>query len=943
VSFDLTRGASKKYSIGSDFPEKCLSEVDKSYSDELYASGEWMRFSRATFLTTLVTTLGGLAFLNFTAYAQSPERSRVTTVIDDRRTVSLTGNLHFLARAEFDAGLASPDHRMERMILVLQPDRSQQASLDALIEAQHDQNSPEYHRWLTPDTFAERFGISQDDVDRVTAWLGRHGFDIEEVPAGRRSIVFSGSVAQVANAFHTSIHRYNDRGALHHANSTDPQIPEALSGVVLGAVTHHDFQRAAMHVRLDRAPEYTSGSTHYLAPGDFATIYDVNALYSGSIDGTGQSIAIVGRTNISLADTQTFRSTFGLPVNNPVVIVNGRDPGIVSMGEVGEANLDVQWSGAVAPKATVKFVVSASTSSTDGVDLSAQYIVSNNLASVMSTSFGSCEVAMGSAERSFYNNLWQQAAAQGITTLISAGDSGAAGCDAASASRAAGGPAVNGLCSTPYSVCVGGTEFDEAGNSTLYWSTTNRASTLASALSYIPEVAWNESGADGGSGLWATGGGASAYYAKPSWQTGPGVPADSKRDVPDVSFTAAGHDGYLVDIQGSFYIVSGTSASSPSFAGLMALVNQKTGSRQGNANTTLYGLASAAASGGAPVFHGTTGGNNSVPGVTGFTAGPHYNQATGLGSPDAFLLVNHWNDVHAPAAAFTLAISPGALTVSRGGKGTITATSTVGGGFNATVQLTATAPAGITASFAPATIAAPGSGSSIVTLSVASTVAPGAYTISISGTSGTTVHSVTATLTVPTPGFTLSATPASLNLAPGGSGSVQIGVTPVNGFTSTVTLSAGTLPAGVTILFNGSQMSVRTSAGTAPGSYPIRITGTSAGVSPSPAVVVTVNVGGFALTSGSNSVTVVRGKTNSLQLHTAVTFGFSSPVALSLTGLPKGVTATFSPATITNPASGASTLTFAASSSATVGTQSVTITATSGSLSQTARISLAIQ
>jgi pseudomonalisin len=897
-----------------------------------------MQRSRAIFLTTL----GGLVFLAFSSYAQSPVRSRVPSVIDERRTVPLAGNRHPLARAEFDAGVASPGHRMERMILALQPDRTQQDQLDALIEAQQDPSSPEYHRWLAPDTFAERFGISQDDIDRVTAWLGSHGFTIEEVPAGRRSIIFSGSAAQVTSAFHTSIHAYNVGGRLHHANATDPQIPEALAGIVLGPVTLHDFPRTPMHARIEKSPEYSSGSTHYLAPGDFAAIYDLNPLYSSSIDGTGQSIAIVGRTNVNLSDTQTFRMMFGLPNNNPAVLVNGPDPGIVSTDEVGEADLDIQWSGAVAPKASIKFIVSASTSSTDGVDLSAQYIVSNNLAPVMSTSFGSCEAAMGSAERTFYNNLWQQAAAQGITTLISAGDSGAAGCDLPSSPPAAGGPAVNGLCSTPYNVCVGGTEFNEGGNYSLYWSATNQ-SNYSSALSYIPEVAWNESGADGGSDLWATGGGASAYYAKPSWQSGPGVPADSRRDVPDVSVTAAGHDGYLVDIQGSFYLVSGTSAASPSMAGIMALVNQKAGAPQGNANTTLYGLAAAVAAGGTQVFHGTTGGNNSVPGQNGFTAGPHYNQATGLGSPDAFLLVSHWSDIHPASGAFSVAIAPASIAIARGGHANVTATSTVSGGFNAAVQLTATVPTGITASFAPATIAAPGSGSTAVTLTVGSTVAAGSYTVTITGTSGSTVHTANLTLTVPAPSFTLSATPSSLSLSPGASGPVQIGVAAVNGFSGTVVVSTGALPAGVSARFSGAQLTLQTAPSTVPGSYPITVTGTSAGVSPSPTVVVTLNVAGFTLTSSAISLTVVRGKTDSVQLHAVVTFGFSSPVALSVTGLPKGVTASFSSATITNPASGSSTLTLAAASSATPGTQTITITGTSGSLVRTQQLKLTIQ
>ncbi len=378
--------------------------------------------------TSTAALLFGLFFPNMNSFAQD----RISGAIDNHRTVTLAGNRPPQARPEFDAGPAAADFRMDRMILVLQPDAATQASLDGLVGAQHDTNSPQFQKWLDPAGFENQFGVSESDVARVVEWLTSQGFSIDEIPAGRRSIVFSGSVAQVESAFHTQIRTYRVAGELHHANATDPQIPEALAGVVAGAVSMHDFRRTAMHNRVQAAPEYTSGGAHYLAPADFASIYDVAALYSSGITGSGQTLAIVGRTNINLSDVTSFRSQFGLPANNPQVIVNGTNPGIVSTDEETEADLDVEWSGAVAEMATVKFVVSASTNTTDGVDLSAQYIVSNNLAPVVSVSFGSCESQMGSAERAFYTSLWQQAAAQGITAFIASGDSGAAGCDSPS-------------------------------------------------------------------------------------------------------------------------------------------------------------------------------------------------------------------------------------------------------------------------------------------------------------------------------------------------------------------------------------------------------------------------------------------------------------------------------------------------------------------------------
>ena len=271
---------------------------------------------------------------------------RVRAVPDDTRTVPLTGNRHPLARAVFDVGAASPRHRMDKMILVLDSSDEQNLALDELIASQHNPASGGYQKWLTPDEFADQFGVSQNDVDQISAWLASHGFSVDEVPTGRRTIVLSGTAGMVERAFHTQIRQYQVDGELHYANASDPQIPEALAGVVGGTVTLHDFRRKSMRTTKLAAPEFTNGGSYYLAPADFATIYNLAPLYSGGFDGTGKSIAIAGRTNIKVSDVQTFRSYFGLPVNNPQIIVNGTNPGINS--DEDEAALDVEWSGAVA-------------------------------------------------------------------------------------------------------------------------------------------------------------------------------------------------------------------------------------------------------------------------------------------------------------------------------------------------------------------------------------------------------------------------------------------------------------------------------------------------------------------------------------------------------------------------------------------------------------------
>ena len=591
--------------------------------------------------------LAGLCLFPWPVRGQAPE-DRITRAIDNEVRVR-RGGTHPLARPEFDAGRVAPDSRMERIVIVLQPDAEREQQLEQLLAAQQDSNSPQYHQWLTPQDFGRQFGISDHDLNQVVRWLQDQGFEVEPVPEGRRQVIFSGTAGQVETAFRTELHQYRVNGAIHHANASDIEVPAALAPVIGGVVSLHDFRSKPMHAGLRIAassPEYTSGTIHYIVPGDFATIYNLGSLYGSSTDGTGESIAIVARSNLKLADIQAFRSKFALPAGDPTVIVNGSDPGVLSSDEQGEVELDTEWSGAVAPGATIQVVVSKSTQTTDGVQLSAQYIVNHNVAPIVSMSFGSCEAGMSRAENQFWNGLWQQAAAQGMTVLVASGDSGADGCDDPSSATGSG-TSVNGLCSSPYSTCVGGTEFDDTKNPALYWSSAN-STTRASALSYIPEIAWNESGSNAGSGLWASGGGASSVYAKPSWQTGKGVPSDGHRDVPDVALAAAGYDGYLFYLNGAFYSGSGTSLATPSFAGLVALIDGRFGARQGNANPTLYGLAAKQAQGGPAVFHDVVSGNNSVPGVQGYSAGTGYDLVTGLGSVDGNVLVNVWNGGSVP-------------------------------------------------------------------------------------------------------------------------------------------------------------------------------------------------------------------------------------------------------------------------------------------------------
>lgn len=615
------------------------------------------------------------------AFAQGPA-VRITRAVSAGELQTLPRNVHPMARAEFDRGPAPADLPMDRMLMVLSGSAEQQAELEKLLEAQQNPASPQYRQWLTPEQFGARFGPADADIQTVTDWLAQQGFTVNRVSKGKTIIEFSGNAGQVQQAFHTEIHKYVVNGEEHWANASDPQIPVALAPVVAGVATMHNFLKKSMlsgsPQKFDAAldangkPQFTSSTgTHALAPGDYWKIYNVQRP-SGYVTST---VAIVGRSNINTTDVTYFENYFLNDLYFPEIVINGPDPGDLGGGEEAEAVLDTSWATATAFGNQIDLVISKTTNTTDGVDLSEEYIIDKNLGTVMSESFGSCEADYTQAQAAFYSSLAQQAAAQGITYVVAAGDSGSSGCDLGSDTSSDGQLSINLLAANPYVTAVGGTEFNENGNDANYWSSTNSSSTYAnyvSALSYIPEVAWNESctstaGANpcvsGSSpGLWAGGGGASQFYSKPSWQSGvPGIPNDGARDVPDISLTAAGHDPYLLCLDGSctpnslgrisFYGYAGTSAATPSFAGFVALLARQSGGRLGNINPLLYATAAKESLGScngsnnaslpAPncIFNDVTVGNNSVPGEPGYgtSSGTYqtsigYDLATGLGS-----------------------------------------------------------------------------------------------------------------------------------------------------------------------------------------------------------------------------------------------------------------------------------------------------------------------
>ena len=651
------------------------------------------------------------------------QTTRITQPIDNTRLVRLVGSRHPQARLEMMQGRLKGNMVIHGASLIFKRSQAQQDVLAELLAEQQNPSSSQYHRWLTPEQFANPFGLATSDLAEVRNWLESEGFVIDRVARSRTQISFTGSVARIESVFRTEMHTYMVNGEKHFANATELSIPGALAGVILGVRNFDDFHPRPRNTgvrKIPASPNFTSGisGNHYLVPVDFATIYDLKALYGVGFDGTGEKIAVVGDSDISMSNIETFRSLSGLPANDPtkLLVPNSGVATVPSSDEQIEAYLDLEWSGAVAKNASITYVYVGNNPNYSVFD-ALQYAIDNNVAPIISISFGACEPQIGQANAMTVEGWVQQANAQGQTISAASGDAGAADCDGSSVQSATQGLAVEVPAAIPEVTGIGGTEFTGDASSTsttTYWNGTND-SEYGSALSYIPEEVWNdtsESIANRG-GLAAGGGGASIYFSKPSWQTGTGVPNDGRRDVPDLALNASTfHDGYLLcdgtdgtgnqgctngfrDSQNYLEVVGGTSVGAPAFAGILALINQATGSMGlGNVNTDLYSLAASAPT----AFHDITSGDNKVPctrgstdcpsgGTIGYGAGTGYEQASGLGSLDAYTLATNWPG-YSNSPNYSVSANPTSLTILSSGQiGTATVTIRGTGGFTGTVHL----------------------------------------------------------------------------------------------------------------------------------------------------------------------------------------------------------------------------------------------------------------
>jgi len=770
---------------------------------------------------------------------------RILSEVSNVETAALKNSLHPMAQAQFDAGRMPADTRLSGISIIFSRSAAQEAALQGLIAAQQNPSSPLYHQWLTPDQFAARFGMADADLGKVQSWLEQQGFSIDSVARSKNAIHFTGTARQVEQAFSTEMHFYKINGTQHFAPSTALSVPSALAPAVL-AVTNLDSFRPASHLlpkkNASLKRNFTGGGGSdiiFFAPGDIATAYDISPLYNASITGSGQSITIVGQSAIQTADLENFQSAAGLAIKDPsqYLVPSSGNSTVEADGDEAESDLDLEWSNGIAPGATINFVYVGSSQNFSAFD-SIQYAIDQNIGTIVSSSYGLCEVELDSTQTQSLEASLEQGTSQGQTFMAAAGDTGSTDCNAYQ------GPgtgttltstdttiSVDYPASSPYVTGMGGTEIDQSNAAystpgSAYWeANTGNNDIVNSVLQYIPEVVWNDD--SGQNGLSASGGGTSTLFANPSWQVGvPGIPSGATfRLVPDLalyaspnfpgflfctsdtSFWNQGQEsscsaGFEDSVTGDLTGAGGTSFDGPIFSGILALINQKQGytAGQGLINKTLYTLASNSATY-ALAFHDiTTGNNNCTAGSTwcgsetgGFSAGVGYDQVSGLGSVDATNLATAWPANTGPAliaTTTTITASNSAPNVNASDTFTVTvaaASGTPAGSVTLTVDdnnpITETLASNGTYVYTTSFTTA---GSHTI---LAAYVATSTYAAS---TGSVTVN--VATVSSGTGTFKLVASPSTLNVAQGASGNETITATPSTSpaYTGTIEVSFDT-------------------------------------------------------------------------------------------------------------------------------------------------------
>jgi subtilase family serine protease len=633
-----------------------------------------------TRLRWLSCALCAVLLSGLSAFAEEtvPGRPLLKTAVDERQMLTLEGNTRPEAKvAANDRQVVAYSLPLDHMLLQLKRSPAQEKAVDAYADSLTERGSPNYHHWLTAAEVGRRFGVAQSDISRITGWLKAKGMTVNLVYPSRMVIDFSGTAGQVSRAFNTEIHQLEVGGVSHVANVRDPQIPVALAPAVEGIVSLHDFRPPN---KMMRRSAYADGKRpadtgfcfglpcHDVAPGDLATIYGLNALFTAGYSGQGEVIATVEDTNLfANSDWTTFRKVFGLTAYTAgnLKLVHPAPSGGKACGNPGvtsdddEATLDVEWASATAPSATIMLASCAGTFATDGVHLAIQNLVNSSTPPpVISVSYGFCEVDNGATENASFNSLYQSAALEGISVFVATGDGGPSDCANSTANGTLDGIGINGWASTKYNVAVGGTDFSDTFHGTIaaYW-TENTGAPWSTAKSYVPEMPWDDTCANGmiasyyggttisygvsgfcnshsGSNFLELGGGeggpSGCYsgaaspstpnavsgtckgYPKPTFQQGVlGMQFDGVRDVPDVSLFASDGSAWSHNYATCFTDrnndggpctgnpvtwagnAGGTSYATPIMAAIQALVDQYTRKAQGNPLPTYYTLAKA--------------------------------------------------------------------------------------------------------------------------------------------------------------------------------------------------------------------------------------------------------------------------------------------------------------------------------------------------------------
>ncbi|MGB8597848.1 MAG: protease pro-enzyme activation domain-containing protein [Candidatus Sulfotelmatobacter sp.] len=881
------------------------------------------------------------------AEAENVRPVLITQTVDESNLVALGGNTRPEAKAEYDRGRVDDNLLMEHLLLLLKRSPEQERELEEFIDDLHDSSSPTFHRWLTAEEFGERFGVAKQDRDTIKNWLQSHGLKINVDYTNDLLIDFSGTAGQVRKAFHTAIHNLNVKGVKHIANMSDPQIPAALAPAVVGVVSLHDFRPYPMYrPRADYTVSENGAKYYLIVPGDLATIYNLNPLFSAGISGQGQTIVVIEDTDVyTTADWMSFRSVFGLSSYTdgsftqihpapPSGTNNCSDPG--AAGDEREAIIDAEYASAAAPSAAV-VLASCTNTGTFGGLIALQNLLneSSTPPGLVSMSYGECEAGNGASSNAAFNSTFQQAVTEGVSVFVSSGDHAAATCDV-SDEDAIYGIGITGFGSSPHNVSVGGTDFGDtfAGTNDSYWGATN-SKTYESAKSYVPEIPWNDScaslllaefegfsqtygssgfcnsskgeadfldtvGGGGGPSGCATGtpsqsgivSGTCAGWPKPSYQSLLGNPSDGVRDIPDVSLFAA--------------------------SGLWLHYYPYCFSGPGGAPCTEP-----------PVdWPGAGGTSFSSPIMAGIQALVNQKAGARQGNP---------NFVYYSLAA-----------TEYGAAGDSACNSTLGNTVGSSCIFYDVRQGdddvdciGTQNCYLP-------SGANGV-LSTSDSAYQPAFSTTTGWDFATGIGTVNAYNLVNNwpAGFTLTASPSSVTITQGGaSGKSNITITPVNGFSGNVTLAASGLPTDVTAAFSpnpatsSSTLTLTASATAATGTATVTITGTSGTLRNTTVLSLTVNaLKTFSLSASPNAVTITQGGASGKSNITITPDnGFSGNVTLAASGLPTGVTASFNP----DPATSISTLTLTASATAKKGKATATITGTSGSLRATTTLTLTV-